>query len=583
MLEGLTELIRYHAVKNALRYGKAKEGPVISKVIAERPELRENIKELVKEVKRIVKEINSLDEASLKELAERIGVSEEGKEKKLEPRKWPPLPNAEAYEVIVTRMAPEPNGYPTLGHVKGLLVPFIYARLYKGRFLLRFEDTNPRVEKIEYYDAIRRELGIILEAAEEELGLSPGKWDEEIIESNEIPKMYVYAKKLIEDGNAYVCTCPAQVVRKNRNLGIECEHRNQFPEENLELWERMLDGSFREGEAHLRLKTDMKHPNRTMRDPGIFRIVEHPHPIHGDRFRVYPTYDFSVSVMDSLTGVTHAHRSKEFEPHVEVQRTILKMLGLRQYEMIQFGRITVKGIPLSKRYLRPLISSGILSGWNDPRLPTIRGMLRRGIDPRALVRFFYELGPSKVDVTVSMEAIYAENRKILDPVVPRFMFVPNPIKMVVMGVPDQLEADIPVHPSKPERGVRRIRLKSKEEKIELYISSEDLTGLKEGEEIRLWRLANVRIRSILADEVTAWFEPSMRTDVKIIHWVPARNFTSVRLFHPVSVYSYEMVGGFGEPGMRELSVGDMVQLVRYGFAKVDSVSNGTISMIFTHE
>ncbi|HDD68974.1 MAG TPA: glutamate--tRNA ligase [Candidatus Korarchaeota archaeon] len=580
-MEDIIRLIRYHAVRNALKYGKAKVGPVVSKVIAERPDLRERVKQIVEEVKRVVDEVNQLSRSRLEELADELGIVEE--KRKEEERKWPPLPNAEAYDVIVTRMAPEPNGYPTLGHVKGLLVPFIYARLYKGKFLLRFEDTNPRVEKLEYYDAIRNELGIILEAAEKELGLSPGKWDEEIIESNDIPKMYVYAKKLIEDGNAYVCTCPAPVVRRNRNMGVECEHRDQPVDKNLELWEMMLDGGFKEGEAHLRLKTDMRHPNRTMRDPGIFRVIEHPHPIHGDRFRVYPTYDFSISVEDALTGVTHAHRSKEFEPHVEVQRTILRMLGLRQYEMIQFGRVTVEGIPLSKRYFRPLIASGILSGWDDPRLPTIRGILRRGIDPRALVRFFYDLGPSKADVTISMSAIFAENRRILDPVSPRFMFVPNPIKMVIMEAPKKLEADIPVHPSKPEMGVRRILLESKDGEVEIYISSDDLKQLKEGEELRLWRLANVRVRSIMADEVTAKYVPSTRTDVKILHWVPTSKYTPVKLFRPLSVYSYEIVGGYGEPEMAKLSVGEKVQLVRYGFARVDSIQDGTVSLIFSHE
>ncbi len=581
-MDNLIKLIRYHAVKNALKYGKAKVGPVVSKIIAERPEVKDQVRLLIEDVKRIVEEINKLDGGSLEELAEELGVVIEEKRGEVE-RKWPPLPNAEAYDVIVTRMAPEPNGYPTLGHVKGLLVPFIYARLYKGRFLLRFEDTNPRVERLEYYDALRHELGIILEAAEEELGLSPGKWDREVIESNDIPKMYEYAKKLIENGNAYVCTCPATVVRKNRNLGVGCEHRDQSVDKNLELWEMMLDGGFKEGEAHLRLKTDMMHPNRTMRDPGIFRVIEHPHPIHGDKFRVYPTYDFSISVEDALTGVTHAHRSKEFEPHVEVQRTILSMLGLRQYEMIQFGRVTIKGIPLSKRYFRPLIASGILGGWDDPRLPTIRGILRRGINPRALVRFFYDLGPSKADVTISMNAIFAENRKILDPIAPRFMFVPNPIKMVLMDVPDELEADIPVHPSRPEMGVRRILLRSKNGKVELYISSKDLQEMKEGEEVRLWRLSNVKIRSILADEITARYVPSMSTDVKIIHWVPADKFTPIKLFRPISVYSYEVVGGYGEPNMKELSVGDTVQLVRYGFARVDSIQDGTMSLIFSHE
>ncbi|MDW8034899.1 MAG: glutamate--tRNA ligase family protein, partial [Candidatus Korarchaeum sp.] len=374
-MEEIKELAMVLAAENALKYGRAELNAVIGKILHIRPELKPRVKELIPLVEEIVRNVNEMPKEDLEELTHGFM-----REKKEEVRKWPPLARAEEGKVV-TRVAPEPNGYPTLGHAKGLLVPFIYARLYKGKFLLRFEDTNPRVERLEYYEAIRSEFAKLLEACEEELGLSPGKWDEEIIESYHLPEMYELAEKMIEQGDAYVCTCPANEVRRKRKLGIECEHRDHAVEYNLELWEKMLNGTFREGEAHLRMKTDMKHPNVTMRDPGIFRVIEAEHPIHGNRFRVYPVYDFSVSVMDALTGVTHAFRSKEFEPHVEVQSQIVRKLGLREYEMIQFGRITVEGIPLSKRYIRPLVESGILEGWDDPRIPTLRGLFRRGILP----------------------------------------------------------------------------------------------------------------------------------------------------------------------------------------------------------
>ncbi len=569
-MEDIKELIIRLAAENALKYGKANPKAVLGKLIAARPDLRPKARELVSLVEEVVAEVNEMPLDSLKNLAPQ-SKAEERKEERI----WPPLEGAEDGKVV-TRVAPEPNGYPTLGHAKGLLVPFIYARLYRGKFLLRFEDTNPRVEKLEYYDAIREEFSRLLEAAERELGLSPGKWDEEIVESYHLPEMYELARRLIEQGDAYVCTCPAHVVRMKRKLGEPCEHRDQSVEENLELWDRMLSGEFGEGEAHLRLKTDMSHPNITMRDPGIFRIVEAPHPIHGDKFRVYPVYDFSVSVMDSLSGVTHAFRSKEFEPHVEVQLAILRKLGLREYNMIQFGRITIKGIPLSKRYIRPLVESGILEGWDDPRIPTLRGLFRRGILPEAIVRFFYELGPSKVDATVNMDMIAAINRKILDPKVHRYMFVPDPIRASIDGLTTPAEAKVQIHPNLED--IREIVL----EEPRVYISQADVKSLNVGDEIRLRGLATVKVRSIGPDEISLTKSEDQRIKgVKIVQWAPLDGGVPARILIPLTPYSYEMIGGYGEPALKELKVGDMIQLIRLGFARVDR--RDPFTLILSHK
>ncbi len=319
----------------------------------------------------------------------------------------------------------------------------------------------------------------------------------------------------------------------------------------------------------------MKHPNYTMRDPGIFRIVDAPHPIHGDKYRVYPTYDFSISVMDSLTGVTHAFRSKEFEPHVEVQLTILRKLGLREYKMIQFGRITMEGIPVSKRYIRPLIKAGILDGWSDPRIPTLKGLFRRGITPEALVRFFYELGPSKVDATVNFESLAAINRKILDPKVPRYMFVPDPVKATIDGL-EVFKAEVPVHPDR-DMGTRVIELKEPA----VYISWKDAKSLKEGQEIRLRNLVTVKVRHVGPDEVSFKVSEEQRVSgLQVIQWAPYNNAVPVRVMNPTSPYSYEMLGGYGEPAMGELKKGEMVQLLRIGFARVDL--EDPLTLILSH-
>ncbi|RSN74193.1 glutamate--tRNA ligase [Candidatus Methanodesulfokora washburnensis] len=576
----IEELAMKYAVQNAMKYGKARVEPVMAKIMAELPEYKGKASEIKRIVEQIVERVNNMEKSDLEDIISKLGVTLERKKPEGE-RKWPELKNAQL-GLVVTRVAPEPNGYPTLGHAKGLLVPFIYARIYKGKFLLRFEDTNPRVERKEFYDAIREEFKAILEGAERELGLSPGIWDEEIIESNYLLHMYSLAEKLIEQGDAYVCTCDARKVRKLRAEGIECEHRRNSIERNMELWHEMINGGIPEGEAHLRLKTDMNHPNRTMRDPGIFRIVEAEHPIQGKKYRVYPTYDFSISVMDSLTGVTHAFRSKEFEPHVEVQRTILEKLNLRKYEMIQFGRVTVEGVPLSKRYIRPLIESGILQGWDDPRIPTLRGLFRRGITPEAISRFFYDLGPSKVDSTISMDAIAAYNRKILDPIVPRYMFVPDPVRAVIENFPEGLKAKVQVHPSRQDMGYREIEISVKKGIATLYISSEDKKVLKEGDTIRLRGLSTATVRSIMPDEISLKHISERKESEKVIQWVPADQAVPVKVIKPLSPYSISIVGGFGEPAMKELRPGDRIQLIRYGFARVDSLDR-TINLIFSHE
>ena len=332
----IERIAKKYALLNAVKYnGKANLKAVIGKVMAE---VKKEAKDIVPIIKRIVEEVNSMSLEEQKKEIEKLGIKIE--EKKKEKKKLPPLPNAKKGEVI-TRFPPEPNGYLHIGHAKAAFIDYEYACMYDGIFILRFDDTNPINEKKEYYDAQKEDL--------KWLGI---EWDKEYRTSDNLPKHYELAKKLLEEGNAYICTCSEEEIKKNRREMRECKCRN---ESELD-WKDFI--KMEEGKAVLRLKGDMKSQNTAMRDPVLFRIIEHPHPIHGTRFRIWPTYDFYGAIEDSLSGVTHPFRSKEYELRDEVYFYLLDLLGLRKPYLMEFSRLEIRGMPVSKRKIKPLIEEG---------------------------------------------------------------------------------------------------------------------------------------------------------------------------------------------------------------------------------
>jgi glutamyl-tRNA synthetase len=280
----MEDLAFKHALVNAVEHnGKAEVQAVIKKVLAEKPELKDKIKEVIEEAKKAVEKVNSIPLEKQKKMLEEMGVKIE--KKKVEKFELPELQDVE-FGKLVTAFPPEPSKYPHIGHAKAALLNFLYAKKYGGKFILRFEDTNPRMVKKEYYKAIIDGL--------KWLGI---KWDKMDLSSSHMKDFYEAVEKLISEKKAYVCLCKLQTIRKNRFSKKECKHRLQDEKENLELWEKMKN-EFEEGKAVVRLKIDMKHVNTTMRDPSIMRIVDVPHPMTGKRYRVWPTYDFGAAMMD---------------------------------------------------------------------------------------------------------------------------------------------------------------------------------------------------------------------------------------------------------------------------------------------
>ncbi len=556
------------ALRNAIQFnGRAQEKAVLGKVIASLKKEGINPRDIIPVVSQIVSEVNKLPIEEQRRLLEETAPELLQKEKKTREPVLPPLPNAEEGKVV-TRFPPEPNGYLHIGHAKAAIIDYEYARMYNGRFILRFDDTNPEKDKLEFYDAQRDDL--------KWLGL---EWDEEYNTSDNLPKHYSLAEQLIKQGDAYVCTCSQEEIKRNRQTRMACSCRKRSVDENLELWREMHNSL---ENCVLRLKGDMKSDNTAMRDPTLFRIIDTPHPIQGDRYRVWPTYDFAGAVEDSLSGVTHPFRTKEYELRDECYFYLLDKLGLRKPYLQEFARLSIKGMPISKRKINPLIKKGLVSGFDDIRLPTLGGLRRRGFTPEGIRNFVISQGVSKTESTVSFSLLEAANRKIIDPVARRFFFVKEPVKVFVENAPTRAQT-IPYHPSNKSLGARVIHTDKT-----FYIPMEDAERLEIGDVFRLKDLFNIRVvdrNKIIQGE---YIGEELLSEAPRIQWVTDRN-ADVTILIPHSLFiedkynpsSLEEIHGLAEEAITTTRDGEVIQFERFGFIRIEH-SDGKIIGFYTH-
>lgn len=567
----MKELAFKWALKNAVDHdGKAVLSAVLSRILAEAPEQKTRIAELRIEVEKVVEEVNSLslDEqrSKLEEYPELLQRKKIEKEKAL-----PPLPKAEIGKVV-TRLPPEPSGFMHIGHAMSGIINYQYARIYEGVLWLRFEDTDPRKVKPEYYDNFRRGYRW--------LGIS---WNREKSNSEDIELCYKHAEILIQKESAYVCTCSSDVIHRNRKMEEECTHRSHSTTENLELWNRMLSGAYPEGIAVLRLRGNMRSSNAVMRDPTLFRVVTSPHPMVGRQFYVWPTYDFAVAVEDALCGVTHVIRSSEFALRGELQDRIRSLLGYDNPFYVEYSRFEFKGTPVQKRKLRPLVDSGLVWGWDDPRLPTIDGVKRRGIVPESITRFtLTHTAMTFAKHEYTWDLLEAVNRSIIEPTSRRYFFVPDPVPVEVRGAP-HVEVNLPHHPEK-DLGSRSVKTQGS-----FYLSKLDEDKFTEGKTIRLKHLYNIEIERVGKESLEAQFAGRQLVEgVPILQWVTSEN-VSVRVNAPSSLYiddslnseSMKVVEGYGEAACDKLEVDAIIQFERFGFCRLDS-KGPQLSFIFCH-
>ncbi|OGI12713.1 glutamate--tRNA ligase [Candidatus Micrarchaeota archaeon RBG_16_36_9] len=533
----MQDAIKKHALINAVEYeGKANPQAIMGKILAENPELKKDMASLGKEISKIVKEVNSWTLEKQKKELEKFGKIE--KPKKEQREGLPPLKNAEMGKVV-TRIPPEPSKYNHIGHALSFLINYLYAKMYKGKCILRFEDTNPDKVKKEYVDAMKEDVL-------EYLDIKP---DKTVFSSNDIPKMYEYAEKLIKEGKAYVCTCSVDETRNLRHQGIECKHRGQNVEENLKLWKDMLGKKFKDGEAALRLKIDMQALNQALRDPAIFRIAYVVHFLQNRKYHVWPLYDFQNVVEDEICGITHIFRSSEFR--LELQNYIKDLLGFRMQTVVQYGRFEVEGAITQGREIRKLIEEGKIKGWDDPRLVTLKALRKRGIVKETYYKLAEKLGLNPTSAKIQWHMIASENRKIIDSTSNRYFFVGEPIEITLNKVPKKI-VKAPLLPGK--KTSRKIPVTKK-----IFVDKIDFVQNK-GKEVRLMHFCN-----IILDKKAKVTSIKLK-DVPKIHWVSSKN-VKIKLVMPDA----HEVEGLAEPDVSKIKPNQTVQFERLGFCRVDKV------------
>lgn len=549
----MKDLILKHTLINAVEHqGRADVQSVIGKIIAEDPKSRDKIKELISQIKKTVEEVNSWDSEKQSRELKKFGKIEKGKPKE----GLHELPNAK-FGKVVMRMAPYPSGPLHIGNSRMVILNDEYAKRYKGKLFLVFDDTIGSEEKFiipEGYDLILDSL--------KWLGV---KHEKPMYKSDRLFIYYNYAKELLEMGDAYVCFCDAETLRKNRKDGTACEHRDQSVQDNLKFWKSMVDGKYHEGKAVVRLKTDMNNPNFAFRDRVLLRIVERKHPRVGTKYKVWPLLEFSWAIDDHLLGITHILRGKDLVIEDQMEEFIWKKFGWDKAEFVHYGLLSIDEMKLSKTESRKSIESGEYSGWDDTRTWSMQALKRRGIQPEALRKFALNMGLSQADVSIPAEILYAENRKIIDSVANRYFAVLDPVEIKIRNVPEVKQTTALMHPDFPKRGKRKLAVGNK-----IFVEKNDLENLN-GREVRLMDLYNVDLkRAVFVDK-------ELRVELPKIQWVSEPN-VKIKIAMPDGTVK----SGIAESNVKDLKKDELIQLIRIGFFRVDSVGKETV-LYFTHK
>ncbi|QGG48370.1 glutamine--tRNA ligase/YqeY domain fusion protein [Heliorestis convoluta] len=514
---------------------------------------------------------------------------------------------------VITRFPPEPNGYLHIGHAKSICLNFDLADDFSGKTNLRFDDTNPLKEDVEFVKSIQEDVAW--------LGY---QWDGLFFASNYFEEMFNRAVLLIQKGKAYVCDLSAEEIRKTRGTltepGQESPYRNRSVEENLDLFMRMRQGEFGDGAKVLRAKIDMSSPNINMRDPVLYRIAHATHHNTGDSWCIYPMYDYAHPLGDAIEGVTHSICTLEFEDHRPLYDWVIRECEMEaQPHQYEFARLNLTQTVMSKRKLKQLVDEKVVDGWDDPRMPTISGLRRRGFTPEAIRNFAREIGVAKSNSVVDVKMLEHFIREDLKLKAPRTMAVLRPLKVVITNYPEgQIEMlDAENNPENLEMGHRQIPFSR-----EIYIEQDDFMEkppkkyfrLFPGNEVRLKHAYFIRCEEVIKDEngdvieLHCTYDPETKsgsgfTGRKVkgtIHWVEASQAlpAEFRLYEPllldqegekdgsfleqINPNSMEISAGFVEPTMKDSKAHDKFQFFRHGYFNVDPKDTREDRLVFNH-
>jgi glutaminyl-tRNA synthetase len=628
-MTSVEKLCEKHTVENALEHGKAAVGPVMGLVFKANPELRKDANSIKEIIEKNVKLINSMKAEEIQQFAQ------DHYPELLQKKDEDAQEEADFIREIIeehnrtgrfggkvhTRFPPEPNGWLHIGHAYSINRQFYFTQEYNGKFNLRFDDTNPITEEEEFVDSIIYDVKWLGADFEDRL----------LFASDYFDQFYEYAVQLVKKGLAYVDDSTVEEIREMRGTitepGKESPYRNRSIEENLDLFTRMKNGEFKEGEKVLRAKIDMAHPNMLMRDPIVYRILHASHHRTGDKWCIYPMYDWAHGLEDSIEGITQSICTLEFEVHRPLYDWYIEQLEdengnpIHHSQQIEFAKMNLSYMVLSKRNMRRLVEEGHVNGWDDPRMLTIAGMRRRGYTPEALRNFAKAINFTKREKIIDMSILEHYVREDLDRICPRVMSVLNPLKVVITNYPeDQVEEfSVPNHPSDESMGSRNVKFS----KI-LYIEQEDFMEdppedyyrLSLGKEIRLKYAYFIKCNDMFKDEKTGEIKeihctydpetkggeaPDGRKVQGTIHWISADNVLEVEIRQYDRLYTKEnpmdteegkdftdylnpdsinIIRSYVEPFLKEKEPGSRFQFERNGYYVIDIVDSTKENLVF---
>jgi len=568
--EEASSAIRKYALQNAVEYnGNGKTGSVLGRLLSEFPDLRSHAKKLVPLISEHVEDANAIAKKHgldrVREILKETNPEALNRERQKKRVGLPELSNV-GLEGVVLRFAPNPNGPLSIGHSRGVVINSELAKNHSGKIILRFDDTDTKVKPPlpSAYTSIEREFEWI-----------SGRKPDVIIKASSRMDVYLeYAEDMISRGFCYVCECSPSKFKSLRDGMKACPCRENNIEENLHRWKMMILGEIKEGKSVVRVKTGLDLPNPALRDWPALRIQHTPHPIVGDRYKVWPLLDFQSAVEDYLQGVTHIVRGKDLMDSTRKQTLLYEHLGWKYPETLYWGRVKLHDFGgFSTSSIRKAIERGDFTGWDDPRLPTVSALRRRGYTPEAIREFWIDLGLTQKDISISMQTIDSKNSKIIDAKTVRRSFVENPVdlKLVYQGNSTEIDEVVRLrnHPDHDDMGHRKWTLNQRAIKIPKKDYSQGIVRLKD--------FADVKI-----DGENAIFISREKTgDSPIIHWNSSDNFTNAEIIIPEDGEN-RIVTGIIENA--EYTVGQVVQLERMGFAKVEltNTDEGNIGLIWLH-
>lgn len=491
---------------------------------------------------------------------------------------------------VVTRFPPEPSGYLHIGHAKAALLNQYFAQAYKGKLIIRFDDTNPSKEKVEFQDSILEDLEL--------LGI---KGDKITHSSDYFQEMYDYCVQLIKEGKAYCDDTVTEKMREERMDGIASARRERSVEENMMIFTEDMKNGTEEGLRNcVRAKIDYAALNKTLRDPVVYRCNLTPHHRTGSQWKIYPTYDFCVPIVDSLEGVTHALRTIEYRDRNAQYEWMLNAMNLRHVHIWDFARVNFVRTLLSKRKLQWLVDRGVVSSWEDPRFPTVRGVRRRGMTVEGLRNFVLSQGPSRNVINLEWNLIWAFNKKVIDPVAPRLTAVVNPVKIHLEGeeAPEAPKVEMkPKHPKNPAVGEKKVIFYKY-----IVIDKEDADVIEDGEEITLMNWGNVIISKKNADgsmdaklhlegdfkktkhKVTWLADTQENVEVDLVdfdHLISKDKLEENDSFEDFLTPDTEFhTAAIADLNVKDMTVGDVIQFERKGYYRLDAVAKDGKPYVF---